>query len=155
MTRTAHALKDPAGRVSGANGTYCAVAVRLPVRLRAACEVVALYGTGKTAPLARRSDVDAITFLKEVRADAVADLVALAIRGTELTQIPKITQTFRVTALRFVQPLRCPVTDLHRYVAVALLILDLGYYARTRLDDGAAAQAALLVEDLHHPDLAA
>jgi hypothetical protein len=131
------------------------MAVGLAVGAGAAVEPVALDAAGEAAAFADAGDVQMVAFLEDLRPDPFAHAMLAGIVHPELPQIAQVTLALQMASHGLVHVPRCAEAELNGAIAVPLLRLDLGDQAGSRLDDGGAAQPALLVEELDHPQLAA
>ena len=155
MASHTHAFEDAAGRVAGADGAACAVAVRLAVRFRAAGKVVALHDAGESAPFARACDIDPVAWFEDLDANALSDCVLRGLVDLKLAQVAQVALLLEMAAHGLVAAFGCAEAELYGIVAVAIGSLDLRDQAGPGFDHRRAAHAALWVEHLDHAKLSA
>jgi len=148
-------------------------AVRSPLAL----EIVPLHHAGRAATLAGADDVDRFDPIEQLDGDLLAYLDALG-RSAELANkplrfaigfgkrgdagrgtaaLPLAVEFGDVAALAAAGKSAFLVqeSELHRFIAVAVLRLDLKDVTRTSLNDGHRDDLPRGIEYLRHPDLAA
>src|SRR5690348_16825975 len=92
--------------------------------------MVALHAAGEAASLGSTHHIDDVTFFEQVRAQRLAELVAVRVVNPDLAQPAELSQTLEVTTRRVVDSLAGPEANLYGVVAVVVLRLDLHDHAR-------------------------
>src|SRR3954451_15927173 len=147
-----HHAGGPGGRADRSGGAHVVRAVGL----RAALEVVALDGALEALALAGAGDLDRLADLEGLDRDGVADL-QLAGLVAELHEVAhgRSAGLLEVAELGLAQVLllRRAERELEGLVAVAVMRADARDRARAGLEHGDALDAAVVEEDLGHPEL--
>src|SRR4051794_11246102 len=155
LARAADALED-AGRSRGGTDRARGAHVVRAVGDRSAAEVVPLHRSLEALALRGAGDLDGLALLESLDGHRVANL-QLAGLVAELLDVAERRGVglLEVAQLRLRQPLLAGAAEaeLHGLVAVALMRADAGDVTRAGLDHGHTLHAAVLLEDLRHPDL--
>src|SRR4051812_37543476 len=155
LARAADALEHARRRGRGADRSRGAHVVRA-VGDRATREVVALDRPLEALALGDGGDLDGLALLEGLDGDGLADLELAGL----VAELPDVLERggvrlLQVAELALGQALlgRLAEGQLHGLVAVALVRPNAGHVTRAGLHDGDALDAAVLLEDLRHPDL--
>src|SRR5262245_19193016 len=147
-------FEHAAGSRAGANRTGSAMAVRLTVRLRTAVETVAFHTTLESATFRRTGHIDDFAIFEGVGLKHLSNFEFGYIVCRHLAEgAGHETAGAAMALLRLVEPLVESESELNRFVAILLGVLNLRDHVWSAFDDGYRVNDTRVIENLCHTEL--